>query len=121
MQNLDNTTWIFSRFDQLTLEQLYGLLKARQEVFTMEQKIHYQDLDELDKQAWHLLAWNEANQEADAYLRILPPGKKSTIQWAESLLCPSAGVKFERTDEAVSQCLVKSLEIYLFACPHKPI
>ena len=36
-------------FNELTLEELYEILKVRAEVFVVEQNCAYQDLDELDK------------------------------------------------------------------------
>lgn len=43
-------------FQELSLEQLYQLLKLRQEVFVLEQTCLYQDLDDKDQQSVHILA-----------------------------------------------------------------
>ena len=45
--------FISKTFDQLTLNELYGILKARFQIFVLEQKIMYQDMDELDKECLH--------------------------------------------------------------------
>ena len=41
-------------FNELTLEELYEILKVRAEVFVVEQNCAYQDLDELDKFVLHV-------------------------------------------------------------------
>lgn len=69
-----NLHWKFKPFASLELEELYAILKARQEVFNMEQEIHYTDPDDRDQDAWHLFAQDEEG-EIVAYLRLLPPGK----------------------------------------------
>lgn len=71
--------WQWKKFDELSREDLYEIIQVRQEVFVIEQNCIYQDLDDLDKLAWHLIAWN-ANQsnsrEIVAYLRVVFPGYK---------------------------------------------
>lgn len=64
------TTWLWRQFDALTNQQLYELLALRQEVFGIEQKCLYQDLDFKDQQAHHLLGYN--NERLVAYLRLFP-------------------------------------------------
>lgn len=62
--------WKFKKFDELTVDELYGILKLRSEVFVVEQNCPYQDLDDRDKCAWHLFL--EDGDEVVAVLRILP-------------------------------------------------
>jgi len=66
--------WILKKFEELTLEELYSILQLRNEVFVVEQNCVYQDVDNLDKQAWHLMGWQET--QLMAYTRIIPPGIK---------------------------------------------
>ena len=48
------------RFDELSTKELYEILKARAEIFVMEQNIHYQDMDGIDYRSLHcFLAQNE--------------------------------------------------------------
>lgn len=61
------------RFQELTLEQLYNILKLRQEVFVVEQDCPYLDADGNDAAAFHLVSWDEEG-EALAYVRLLPKG-----------------------------------------------
>lgn len=70
--------WKIKRFDELTGEELYEILRARAEVFVVEQNCVYQDLDKKDETAYHL--WAEEAGEVCAYLRILPEG----VSYAET-------------------------------------
>ncbi|WP_460804870.1 GNAT family N-acetyltransferase [Microbulbifer agarilyticus] len=68
----------WTAFDQLSLDELYEILRARQEVFAVEQTSIYQDADGKDQDAMHLICW-ESNTDVPtllAYLRLVPPGKK---------------------------------------------
>ncbi|WP_444930514.1 GNAT family N-acetyltransferase [Microbulbifer sp. SSSA002] len=70
--------WQWCSFNELTLNQLYEVLRVRQEVFTVEQDCPYQDADGKDQQSWHLICW-EGNAQAPqvmAYLRVVFPGLK---------------------------------------------
>ncbi len=60
------------KFSDLTPSELYGILLKRNEVFVIEQNIHYQDCDNKDKNAYHLFF--QEDDEIVAYLRILEKG-----------------------------------------------
>lgn len=64
--------WLISPFPELAAEELYALLRLRQEVFVVEQQCIYQDLDGLDQQAWHLRCHGQ-DDVLLGYLRCLPP------------------------------------------------
>ncbi len=74
--------WVWKAFDELTLYELYEILKIRQAVFAVEQECVYQDADDNDQHSWHLFAIsddgsNQRNHEnVQAYLRVVPPGLK---------------------------------------------
>ncbi len=46
-------------FNDLTLLELYTCLRLREEVFVLEQQILYQDLDETDLLAFHVMIFEE--------------------------------------------------------------
>ena len=46
--------FIVKQFEQLTTKELYEILKARCAVFTVEQKMNCQDLDDVDYKSFHL-------------------------------------------------------------------
>lgn len=71
--------WHWQRFEQLSSNELYAMLQIRQQVFAVEQDCVYQDLDGLDKTAWHLSGWNITflnPPELVAYLRVVFPSLK---------------------------------------------
>ena len=54
-------------FDELTTTELYELLKARSEIFVVEQNCIYQDLDDKDYKSLHVFCEEEGR--VVAYLR----------------------------------------------------
>jgi len=69
---MKNISWTIKNFEKLTLIELYEILKIRSEVFIVEQKCIFQDIDDHDKSAIHLIAWQ--NDILVGYTRLLPPG-----------------------------------------------
>ena len=70
-----SVTCFVRRFDELTAAQLYALLKARVDVFVVEQRCPYAELDGRDQDAVHV--WLEDGEGLQAYLRVLPPGAEA--------------------------------------------
>jgi ElaA protein len=64
--------WKTVAFEQLGLDELYALLRLRQEVFVVEQECVYQDLDDKDQAGLHMLGYD--GQALVGYVRCLPPG-----------------------------------------------
>ncbi|MCR5415774.1 MAG: GNAT family N-acetyltransferase [Pseudobutyrivibrio sp.] len=60
---------IVKKYKELSLDELYGILKTRAEIFVVEQDCPYQDLDDLDQDATHVFCYNEAGRVA-ACLRV---------------------------------------------------
>ena len=59
-------------FQELTLNELYELLRVRSEVFVVEQNCVYQDLDYDDQNSIHL--WLTVADEVVAMARVCPAG-----------------------------------------------
>lgn len=59
-------------YSQLTLDEFHDMIALRIAVFVIEQNCPYQDLDGLDKDAFHLLIKQEGQLVATA--RLLKPG-----------------------------------------------
>ena len=59
-------------FSELTLEELYELLRVRSEVFVVEQDCVYQDLDGDDQASVHL--WLTEEDKVVALCRVCPAG-----------------------------------------------
>ena len=85
--------WQCLRFEELTHQQLYAVMAARQQVFVLEQQCLYPDLDGLDQAAHHLLGASSAepNEPLLAYLRILAPGVKFAEASLGRVLTTAAG------------------------------
>ena len=75
---MKNPEWICKKFEQLTLNELYEILKLRSEVFIVEQNCVYLDADDKDLKAYHLFTFIE--NKIAAYARLLPPN----VSYAEA-------------------------------------
>lgn len=71
-----NLDWRWHGWNELDTPTLYALLKLRVDVFVVEQKCAYQELDGFDADCDHLLV-RDTRGALIAYLRLLPPGLKS--------------------------------------------
>lgn len=65
---------IVKKFTELSLGELYEILKLRAEVFVVEQNCAYQDLDGVDQEAYHVYLKEEGR--IVAYLRVVEKGKR---------------------------------------------
>ena len=62
-------TILIKKFEELTLNELYNIMKLRSIVFVVEQNCVYQDLDDIDKISYHFfIKGNDDNIKA--YIRI---------------------------------------------------
>src|SRR5882757_1083214 len=101
--------WLLKKFEDLKPEELYSILRLRNEVFIVEQNCPYQDLDNKDQKSWHLMGIKD--DKLLAYSRLLAPG----ISYGESSIgrivsSPSArksGIGKKLMTESINQ--VKNL------------
>ncbi|WP_028794604.1 GNAT family N-acetyltransferase [Thalassobaculum salexigens] len=73
---LPPVTWRWHRWDQLDRDQLYAILKARVDIFVVEQECPYPEIDGKDPAAWHLLGYDGHPGDGVllAYARLFAPG-----------------------------------------------
>ncbi|MCE7064316.1 GNAT family N-acetyltransferase [Dyadobacter sp. CY326] len=64
--------WRFKTFEALTNIELYEILQLRNEVFVVEQRCCFLDLDDKDQKSQHLSGYY--NGKLMAFSRIVPPG-----------------------------------------------
>ncbi|SCY43669.1 GNAT family N-acetyltransferase [Alkaliphilus peptidifermentans] len=64
--------WYIKKFNELTNEEIYEILKRRVEVFVVEQNCPYLECDDKDQEAIHFFL--KDNNCIIAYLRVLPQG-----------------------------------------------
>lgn len=67
-----NLTHIVKAFQELTVNELYDLLKLRSEVFVVEQNCIFLDQDDKDQKCHHLLLYSE--NQLVGYSRLVPAG-----------------------------------------------
>lgn len=98
--------WNLRKFNDLSNDELYSLLKLRSEVFVVEQNCIYQDLDGKDQLCWHLLGVNEG--KLVAYTRIIPPGVSyngaSIGRVVTSPVVRGTGVGWDLMKNSIEQC-----------------
>src|SRR4051812_5819020 len=64
------------KFKELSLTELYALMKLRQEIFVVEQNCPYVDADGKDLESVHVMGYE--NKKLVAYARVVPPGVSYT-------------------------------------------
>ncbi len=67
-----NIHWHCKAFKNLTPDELYQIIRLRNEVFVVEQNCIFQDADNKDQECFHLMGWIEG--ELAAYTRLAPAG-----------------------------------------------
>ncbi len=68
---------IIKKFDELTTTELYEILKARAEIFIMEQNINYQDMDDIDYNSLHCFI--KEGDKVIAYLRAFYKSEDKSV------------------------------------------
>lgn len=69
---MHNIVWVCKYFNALTPDELYEIVKLRNEVFVVEQNCIFQDADDKDQKCFHLMGW--VNNHLAAYCRLVPAG-----------------------------------------------
>ena len=65
-------TFVIKSFEQLTPDEVYAILRLRNEVFVVEQNCVFQDADNKDQFCFHLQLYKQ--KELIAYARLVPAG-----------------------------------------------
>ena len=66
---------IIKKYNELTIDELYEILKLRSIVFVVEQNCVYQDIDDIDKRAYHVFMKEKDKPEIRVYLRVFEKDK----------------------------------------------
>lgn len=107
--------WYTLAFTELTLQQLYAILRLRQQIFVVEQRCPYLDLDNRDQPAIHMLGLH--GQELLAYQRCLPPG----LSYPESSLGRVVVSPAMRGQQLGRELVQRGLEFNLTQWPGRDI
>ena len=70
---MEKITWQTKAFKDLSVDEYFEILHLRIEIFVVEQDCPYQEVDEKDRQSFHLFGRAE-NGKVIAVTRILPHG-----------------------------------------------
>ena len=109
--------WQWKAFNELSLNELYDIMKVRQAVFVLEQDCIYQDLDDLDQKSWHLMGWNKnpsAKSQLVAYLRVVFPNYKyqepsiGRVLTIQGFRCHIPSLEAKEQEKSQSQSNIKS-------------
>lgn len=79
---------IIKHFTELSLEELYEILKLRVAVFVVEQNCPYQELDDYDKDCYHVF-FRDENGIA-AYMRVLDKGRFEDVSFGRVISARAA-------------------------------
>lgn len=80
-------TWSWHAFAELSPFQLYDLLALREQVFTFEQTCTLPDIDNIDQQSLHLLAYD--GDVLAVYGRIVPPITNKPVSFGRLVVAPN--------------------------------
>lgn len=116
--------WVCKHNSDLGIQQLYAILQLRAEVFVVEQKCFYQDIDgqDLEGDTCHLMAWDE--DRLVAYLRLLDPELQGgDVVIGRVVTSPASrgqGLGHEMMEQALKQAEKRwpDMPIYLSAQAH---
>src|SRR5690349_7192044 len=110
-----NIKWAIKKFEELSPYEIYEILRLRSEVFVVEQKCLFLDMDGNDQHCHHLMG--TLNNKLVAYKRLVPPG---TIYELPSIgrVVTSPSVRKSGFGKALMQ---KSIESVLHIYGSQPI
>ncbi|QMU61088.1 MAG: GNAT family N-acetyltransferase [Gammaproteobacteria bacterium] len=94
--------WRCNVFQQLDKNTLYEIIKLRIDIFVVEQKCPYPELDEKDRHDGTLHLSAHDNEKLIAYARLLPPG----LSYAETSIGRFA-VESSSRQQGIGSLLIK--------------
>jgi ElaA protein len=99
---------ISKAFDELTVHELYDMLRLRSEVFVVEQNCVFPDMDDKDQLCHHILFYNE-DKVLVATARLVPAGVSyldlmSIGRIVTSQLVRGTGIGKQLVDFCIAEC-----------------
>lgn len=101
-------------FEQLSVHQLYKILKLRSAIFVVEQDCIYQDMDDLDSKSLHVMGYSAG--AFAAYSRIILPDENNKVHIGRVLV----DQKY-RGRQLGRELMLKSIEVCNRKFPASPI
>lgn len=103
-------SWNLKQYKDLSLDELYDLLKLRTEVFVVEQNCVFQDMDDKDQAAFHLMGWKEG--KLVAYSRLLAPGTAFSEMSIGRVITAASARRLNLGKELMDLSIVKIRELF---------
>lgn len=119
-QTMNKVNWKVKTFNELSVNELYDILKLRVDVFVVEQACYYPELDNKDRDAktLHLFAYDQDTNTLGAYSRILAPN----VSYADHVSIGRVVVSSEkRSSDWGNQLMLKTLATIAVHFPNFPI
>ena len=98
---------IIKHFTELTLDELYEMLKLRSAVFVVEQNCVYQDLDDYDKDCWLIFFRDDSG--IAAYMRVLDKGRFEDVSFGRVISAAVGAVWEQRSWRSARRSQRKSI------------
>ncbi len=113
---LTDMVWSVKYFRDLSLTELYDILKLRVDIFVLEQECPYEEVDGKDMIAIHIMGYEES--ELVAYCRVFAPGK---YYLKEASIGRVAVAKQHRGRQLGIQVMHRAMEYLKSHCHNPPI
>ena len=108
---------IIKKFNELTIDELYDILKLRSIVFVVEQNCIYQDLDDIDKRAYHIFMKEKDKPEVCVYIRVFEKDKDTAqigrVVTAQNYRRKGYGSQLMRKGIEIAKNEMKKTKVYL--------
>ena len=107
---MEDVQWYCKSFTELTLKELYELMKLRSQVFVVEQNCVYLDADDKDEKSYHF--YGVDNGSIAAYARLLPPNLSFTEASIGRVLTAQSQRRKGLGLILMQKCIVKTLDLF---------
>ena len=91
LEKTANIVWSIKHFSKLALDELYGILKLRSEVFVVEQDCAYLDLHDNDRDRFHVMG--KIGECVVATTRLFCKGQQYESYHAIGRVCTSSSIR----------------------------
>ena len=96
--------FIVKRFIELTTEELYSILQLRSEIFVVEQDCVYQDIDNKDQKAFHVIGVKD--DQLIGYARLFDSGDYFDLPSIGRILIKKEQRKFKYGYDLVKESII---------------
>jgi ElaA protein len=102
--------WILKTYKELSLDELYAILKLRSAVFVVEQNCVFLDMDDKDQGSHHLMGWEDS--KLIAYTRLVPPGVAYDLPSIGRVVTSPAARASGKGRELMEQSIIQCVRLF---------